>query len=133
MSLSKMMSWQKGMFGRRIINICFSAVRAFPLYLECGGCLTAKRAIYFEQLLLLFFKYSCLYCLSTTSPTPAIPIFHPSSYLPLILSMCPLYIFLKTHPLFPPISPPTSPLVTVSLFFISLTLVIFCLLVCFVD
>ena len=34
---------------------------------------------------------------------------------------------------FPPLSPPTSLLVTVHLFFISMSRVIFCLLVCFVD
>ena len=34
---------------------------------------------------------------------------------------------------FPQLSPPPSPLVTVSLFFVSMSLVLFCLLVCFVD
>ena len=34
---------------------------------------------------------------------------------------------------FPPITPPTSPLVTVSLFLISMSLVVFWLLVCFID
>ena len=80
------------------------------------------------------------YCCSSTgvctyppSPlTPAIltslPWYHP----PLVLSMCPL-LFLKTLPFFPPIIPPTSPLITVRLFLISMSLVIFCLLVCFVH
>ena len=36
-------------------------------------------------------------------------------------------------PSFPRYSPPTSPMVTITLFFISVSLVIFCLLVCFVD
>ena len=36
-------------------------------------------------------------------------------------------------PFFPLLSPSPPPLVTVSLFFISMSLVIFCLLVCFVD
>ena len=42
-------------------------------------------------------------------------------------------IFLKTLPPPPPLSPPTSPLVTVRLFFISMSLIIFCLLACLVD
>ena len=57
----------------------------------------------------------------------------PSSILPK-LSMGPLYMFLDDpSPSFPHFSPPLSPLVTVSLFFISMSLVIFCLLACFVD
>ena len=34
---------------------------------------------------------------------------------------------------FPTLSPPPSPLVTVSLFLISMSLIVFCLLICFVD
>ena len=56
-------------------------------------------------------------------PTPQPPHLPPSILPPLVLSMCPLYMFLKPLPLFLPLSPPTSPLVTVSLFLISLSLV----------
>ena len=60
---------------------------------------------------------------------------HPQSYPPLALSMDPLYMFFNNpSPSFPCYPPLSSPLVTVSLFFISMSLVIFvCLLVCFVD
>ena len=66
---------------------------------------------------------------------------HHSSYsshlylppFPFALSMYPLYMFLDNPSPFPWVSPPTSPLVTVSLSFISMSLVLFCLLVCFVD
>ena len=48
--------------------------------------------------------------------------------------MGPLYMFLENPSLsFPHYPPPSTPLVTVSIFFISMSLVIFCLLVCFVD
>ena len=75
------------------------------------------------------------YCSSTfvSIPPPPIPASHPQSYPPLVLSMCPLHMFLKTLPLFLPLSPPISPRVTVSFFLISMSLRIFCLLVCFVD
>ena len=63
---------------------------------------------------------------------PPIPASHPWSYplwlCPWVLYICPLWPF---FPYFPPLS--LSPLVTVSLFFISMTLVIVCLLVHFVD
>ena len=56
---------------------------------------------------------------------------HPT---PLSLSMVPLYLFLGyLPPSLPCYSPLPSPLVTVSLFFISTSQVIFCSLVCFVD
>ena len=60
--------------------------------------------------------------------THPIPHIQPSPTLP--LSMGPLYMFLDlTHPFFPPL-PLYLPLVTVSLFFISMSLVLFCSLVC---
>ena len=63
--------------------------------------------IYFFLIILLVFKYSCLHLLPTTPPTPAtsLPWFHP----PLVLSMCPLYLFLKTLPPFIPIIPSHLP------------------------
>ena len=81
------------------------------------------------------------YCCSSTvvsifipprPPTPPIPASYPQT--PLALSMCPLYMYLDNpSPIFShyPFSP--SPLVTVHLFLISKSLVIFFLLVCFVD
>ena len=76
------------------------------------------------------------YCCSSTvvsifppplSPTPPAPTSHPQAYPPLALSMGPLYMLLDdSSTSFSPLS--LSPLVTVILFFISMSLVIFCLL-----
>ena len=63
-----------------------------------------------------------------TSPRP------PLILSPLALSMCPLYMFLDgPSPIFSHYPSPLPPLVIVSLFFISMPLVLFCLLICFVD
>ena len=81
----------------------------------------------------LLFKYSFLPFPPTSPHYPSHPHLPPLFPPPLLLSMCPLQFFLKTlHPL-PLWSPPLSPLVTVSLFSISVPLVKFCLLVRFVD
>ena len=67
------------------------------------------------------------------SPTPTIPTSHPD---PIPLWFCPCVLYRCSWEPFSlsfPLSPLTSPLVTVSLFLIPLSLVIFCLLVCFVD
>ena len=59
-------------------------------------------------------RFTYFYCSSSTvisiyppiPPTPTIPTYHPWSYPPLVLSMCPLYMFLKTsNSPFPPIIP----------------------------
>ena len=82
------------------------------------------------MIFLLLFKYSCLHFPHTTLPHPS----HPQFYPPLVLSIGPLYLFLDDPSAsFPHFLPPPYPLVTVSLFFISMSLVLFCLLVCFVD
>ena len=80
------------------------------------------------------------YCSSTAviislpiPPHPTHPHLPPSRLPPLAVSMCPLYMFLANLSSFPPSAPPISPLVTVSLFFIYMSLVVFCLLVCFFD
>ena len=60
----------------------------------------------------------------------------PPTLSPSPLSFCPCALYtcsLTTLPLLSLLFPPTSPLVTVRLFFISLALVLFCLLVCFID
>ena len=66
-------------------------------------------------------------------PFPTTPLtltFHPQSYPSVALSMSLLYMFLdQLSSSFPCYSPPPAPLVTISLFFISMSLVIFCLLV----
>ena len=71
---------------------------------------------------------------TTTFSSPIHLHLHPQSYPLLALSFGPLYMFLDNpSPFFPCYLPPPPPLVTVSLFFISMSLVIFCLFVCFVD
>ena len=75
-----------------------------------------------------FFIYYLFYCCSSTIVsifTPPHPPPHPSppptsNLTPLALSMCPLYMFLDgPSPISPDYSSPSSPLVTVNLFFIS--------------
>ena len=69
-----------------------------------------------------------------THPRPTHPHLPPLVLPSLALSMCALCMFLDDpSPTSPHYSSPLSPLVTVNLFFISMTLVIFCLLVCFVG
>ena len=85
----------------------------------------------------LLFRYSCL-CFPTTTfhPTPPYPPASPTLN-PYPLWPCPwvLYTwFLTTLPHFFPCYPPSpSPLVSVSLFLISMSLVICCVLDCFID
>ena len=88
-----------------------------------------------------FFKYCFYYCsnivvsiftlpCSPPQPSPP-PTLEPT---PLALSMCPLYMFLDgLSPILPHYPSPPSLLVTVSLYFILMSLVVFCSLVCFVD
>ena len=90
----------------------------------------------------VFFSFSFFYCCSCTvvsifpsllSPAPPTPTSHPQSY---PLWLCPWVLYtcsLMTLSLLSPVTPFPSPLVTVSLFFISMSLVIFYFLVCFVD
>ena len=82
--------------------------------------------------------YYFFYCCSSTvvsifppqhTPAPPIPNSHPRSCPPLALSMGPSYVFLDGPSPFPLVILFCSPLVTVCLFFISMSLVLFCLLV----
>ena len=83
---------------------------------------------------LLMFEYSCFHCPSQNCPLPLPTRLPPSILPPLALPMCALYMFPDDPSLiFPHYPSPPSPLVTASLFFISMSLVIFCLLVCFVE
>ena len=85
----------------------------------------------FFTIFLSLLKYTCLHCLPTTSPHPTHPTSHPQSY-PLWLCACVLHTCsLMALLLFSPIIPVPPPLWL--LFFISMSLVLFFLLVCFVD
>ena len=94
------------------------------------------------MILIVFFSSSFFYCCSSTlvsifwpslSSSPPTPTSHHQSYRPLALSMGPRHMFLgDPSPSSPCYPPPPSPLVTISLFFISMSLVIFWLLVCIV-
>ena len=79
----------------------------------------------------LFFNYftSVQLQLSSFTPTPAITTSLPCFNLP--PWFCPCVLYRCSWKLSSPLSPPHSPLVTVRLFLISVSLVIFCLLVCF--
>ena len=85
-------------------------------------------------LLNTFQFYSCsstVFCLfSPPLPHPSYP--HLPALFPPRRRFCPCVLFncsSKPFTLFPPLSPPLSPLVTVSLFLISMSLVIFSLFV----
>ena len=81
---------------------------------------------------LLLFKYSFLPFPPTSPPHPSHP--HLPSLIPLLFGFVHVsFIVHKPFPLFPLLSPPISLLVTVRLFLISMSLVVFCLLVCFID
>ena len=94
-----------------------------------------KWEIYSSKLFKKFFSWIFKNCCSSTvvsilpppqpSPPPTLDP-TPHWFCPCVLHTCSW----KTFLLFPPLSLPTSPLVTVSLFFVSMSLVIFCLLVC---
>ena len=65
---------------------------------------------FFFPIILLLFKYSYLHLPPATPPTtPAIPTSLPCFHPTLVLSMCPLYMFLKTLSLFPSIIPSYLP------------------------
>ena len=89
----------------------------------------------------VIFCFLFFYCCSSTVvsiftllppyPHPHLP---PLNLPSLFLSICPFYMFFDGPSPFIPYYPsPSSSLVTVSLFFILMSLVIFCLLVCFFD
>ena len=110
--------------------------------MERSGVTKKKKKValnigYFWELFFLFF-FNCCSSTVVSISCPSFPLtldiltVPPRSYPPLALFMCPLYMFLTTLP-HPPLSLPASPLVIVSLFFISMSLVIFCLLVCCLD
>ena len=84
-------------------------------------------------LLLLMFKYSCLHFPTLLPPASPIPSPHPQFY-PLVFSICPSCMFIDDpSPILLHYYTPTIPLVSDCLFFISMSLVMFCLLVCLVD
>ena len=104
----------------RVWNICGPITRAcytefFQLQLTCFNCCSSTVVPILPPPLL--------------SPRWPTPTSHPQSDTPWALSMGPLYMFLdNASPSFCHYPPPFSPLVTVSLFFITMSLVIFCLL-----
>ena len=86
---------------------------------------------------LYFFNFYCysitVVCLFSPSihPTPASPTFLPQLHLP--PWFCPCVLYSSSCKPLSPLSPPHSPLAIVTLFLISMSLVIFCLLFSFVD
>ena len=94
--------------------------------------LLKSKCEYFISHTFLLFKYSCLDFPHHHSSRP-LPSPLPTLDSNPLWSICPLYMFLNTLPHFHLCSHPTSPPVTVSLFLILMTLVMFCLLVSFVD
>ena len=116
-----------------LLSVQHIKILIFPYPANTCYCLT-----FYFNFFLLSFKYHCLHFPTTTPPNP-LPQPQPSPLPTLDLNpfwFCPCVLYRcswKPFPLFPPLSPPTFPRATVSLFLISMSLVIFCLLVCFVD
>ena len=86
---------------------------------------------FFFSLFLLLFNYNCLHFLPSLHSTPANPTSLPHLNPP--PSFCPCVLYSRSWKPFSPLSPPHSPLAIVTLFLISMSLVIFCLLFSFVD
>ena len=86
----------------------------------------------FLKINLFLFSYNCLHSLPITPPHPSQSHLPPPPLpSPLILSICVLYS--SSYRPLSPLSPPHSPLGIVTMFSISMSLVIFCLLFSFVD
>ena len=79
-----------------LLVICMSSLEKYQF--------RSSGHFFFPHFLLLF-KYSCLHFPPPLPSTPAIPISHPQSYPPLVLSMSPLYMFLDDPYPFSPIVP----------------------------
>ena len=125
---------------KTMMLIIFSCSTYFHLYIMfievCVQIISSF--IYLGFILFLIFFIVVQVQLSLFTPTTP---HHPSHLylLPLILShfgfahVYFIHVPWQPSPFFLPLSPPTFPLVIVSFFLISLSLVIFCILVCFVD
>ena len=116
LTMAALICWQLTAWGK---SFCFFSPRKYILLL-------------FKSFLLL--KYSCLHFLPSTPPNPS-HLHLPHSILPPFgfVHVSFIHVLWWSFPLSPSLSPPTSLLVTVRLLLISMSLVIFCLLVCFVD
>ena len=87
------------------------------------------RTIYFFNFFL--FSYNCLHFLPIPPLPPASPTSFPHLYpLPWL---CPCVVYSSSYRPLSPLPPPHSPLAIVTLFLISMSLVILCLLFSFVD
>ena len=83
---------------------------------------------------LLLFHYSCFHFNPTMPACPAHLHLTSSNLPPLALSMCPFYMFFDgPSPIVPYYPSLLSSLVAVSLFLISLSLIVFCFLLCLVG
>ena len=116
-------------FIKSSIEGCFSCLHILVI-VNIRAHISLRISVFF----LLLLKCNCLHFphhhFHPPQPSPP-PTISPT---PPWLCLCVLYTCsLTTLPPFPLLSPPTSPLVTLSVFLISMSLVIFCLLVCFVD
>ena len=96
-------------------------------------CCTVPPCIEQRLLSCLFFYSVTIVCIFSPSlhPTPASPTSLPHLYPP--PWFCPCVLYNSSYRPLSPLSPPHSPLAFVTLFLISMSLVIFCLLFSFVD
>ena len=88
--------------------------------------------IFFLKLIYLFlFSYNCLCFLPFPPPTPASPTSLPYLYPP--PWFCPCVLYSSSYRPLSTLSPPHSPVAIVTMFLISMSLVIFCLFFSFID
>ena len=125
-----------GLFGHTLFNFYIFYIFIIYVCLHTVFTLICISFIYIYIYIYIFIVVQVQLSLfsPTMSPCPTHPLLQPLNLPPLALSMCSLHMFLGgPSPIFSHYPSLPSPLVTVSLFFISMALVIFCLLVCFVD
>ena len=99
-------------------------------------CIKPRRpvanGVVFLKLIYLFYSVTIV-CIFSPSlhPTPASPTSFPHLYPP--PWFCPCVLYSSSYRPVSPLSPPHSPLAIVTMFLISMSLIIFCLLFSFVD
>ena len=86
---------------------------------------------FFKLINLFLFSYNCLHFLPFPPPHPASPTSLPHLYPPSWFCLCVLYS--SSYRPLSPLSTPHSPVAIVTMFLISMSLAIFCLLFSFVD
>ena len=132
-----------------LLLVCIIIYTVYSLKLTIFLLLFIFLSIYCTELITLVFVHFLIYCFlknlfiyfysviivyifsPSLHPTPASPTSLPHLYPP--PWFCPCFLYSSSYRPLSPLSPPHSPLAIVTMFLISMSLVIFCLLFSFVD